>query len=149
VLLVLALKAVGVGLPLAPFVLLAALVAGPMVSVWVMQRLTLCLPAAAVGDARCLSLSWKATKGNAFRLLSTSALVALPLVAATLASVWPVAADAFRAGLAHRPYVPPPTGYFDITVGAAASTLYYAVFAVMQSRCYTILVRGGAADDPR
>jgi len=62
----------GVGLLL--FFLILALM------LYMAPRLGLAVCAAAIGEKNCLSLSWRATKGNVLRLLGVSLLVAFPII---------------------------------------------------------------------
>jgi hypothetical protein len=121
----------GLALSLAPFIL-------PV-------RLSLSLPASAIGAPHLFSRSWEATRGNWFRLCAVWALTALPFfileaVVLTYRLKAMVAATGDGASI-----------FADWSIlsalGTALGAMYLPVSAVMQSLCYDILVRGGSAEE--
>ena len=109
-------------------------------------RLTLALPAAALGYIHCFKLSWRATQQNLWRLLAVTAIVGLPIgiIEATVVAI----ADAVlgthfgsAAGSStaiHLALVRLP----DITVSAVAAAISEAIYIASLSFSYDFLVRG-------
>jgi hypothetical protein len=116
----------GLVLSLAPFIL-------PV-------RLSLSLPASAIGAPHPFSRSWYATRGNWFRLCAVWFLTWLPFFVIE-GIVWTYHFEAMLAATLEASGF---AGFVLLAQGTALGALYLAVSAVMQSQCYDILVRGGA-----
>jgi hypothetical protein len=108
-------------------------------------RLSLSLPASAIGAPHPYSRSWDATRGNWFRLCAVWVLTALPFFILE-AIVWTYQ---FKAMLAATGDVASIFADWSIlsALGTALGAMYLPVSAVMQSLCYDILVRGGSVDE--
>jgi hypothetical protein len=110
-------------------------------------RFELAFPAAALGDAACFSLSWRATKGNVLRIFAAGLLVALPLMVIVLAESAPLVIETWRAAKAGLPVpVAPTRGHLAMAfsfVNAVLGALLMPILVAKLSLCYDILVRGG------
>lgn len=94
----------------------------------VISRLSLLLPAAAVGDEVPAKVIWQASAGNGFRLLTATLLTALPFLIVEM----------MLAGLRG--------GQLSLIVTILASLVASAqlvVLTTMLALCYDVLVRGG------
>jgi hypothetical protein len=111
-----------------PMMALVGLVALFVVSI-VISRLSLLLPAAALGDDVPARTIWQASAGNGFRLLTTTLLTAMPflIVQMMLASL--------RGG-------DQPSVIVTILASLVASA-QLIVLTIMLALCYDLLVRGG------
>jgi hypothetical protein len=106
---------------------LVGLVALFVVSI-VISRLSLLLPAAALGDEVPARTIWQASAGNGFRLLTTTLLTAMPFLIVEM----------MLAGLRG--------GGLSLIVTILASLVASAqlvVLTIMLALCYDVLVRGG------
>ena len=107
---------------------LIGLVALFVVSI-VISRLSLLLPAAALGDEVPAKVIWQASAGNGFRLLTTTLLTAMPFLIVEM----------ILAGLSGG-------GQLSLIVTILASLVASAqliVLTIMLALCYDVLVRGG------
>jgi hypothetical protein len=105
-------------------------------------RFMLALPAAAVGSADGLGVSWSATRGNWMRLLGTVILTSLPFIAIDILLAVPAMQDAMsslRAGV-QKPIEQP---IFILVASSLIKAIDLAVLTVMLSLSYDVLVRGG------
>jgi hypothetical protein len=105
-------------------------------------RFMLALPAAAVGSADGLGVSWSATRGNWLRLLAAGILTSLPFVALDIALAIPAMVHAMSALHAdvQKPVVQP---IAILIASALVKAVDLAVLTVMLSLSYDVLVRGG------
>jgi hypothetical protein len=95
----------------------------------VVARLSLLLPAAALGDEVPAKFIWQATAGNGFRLLTTTLLTALPFL------IVEMMLTALGGG-----------GQLSLIVTILVSLVASAqliVLTIMLALCYDVLVRGG------
>ncbi|MDR3437295.1 hypothetical protein [Telmatospirillum sp.] len=131
--------------------LIGVLLGGPLavwfVAILVLQRLLLSLPAAAIGKPGGVVLSWRATRGNWLRLIAVSDLTILPpAVLGLLFSVRNLG-EAIKTG--SFPLSPTDTSSLVVSVihsALVATTI--PIIAVMFSRSYDVLVRGGGPMGP-
>jgi hypothetical protein len=109
-------------------VALIGLVALSVASI-VLSRLSLLLPAAALGEEVPARIVWQASAGNGFRLMATTLLTAMPFLIVEL----------MLAGLGGGDHL-------SLIVTIAASLVASAqliVLTIMLALCYDLLVRGG------
>jgi hypothetical protein len=121
-------------------------VAAAAAFLFLVQRLVLCLPAAALGEKDCFALSWRATRGNALRLMAIACLVALPYLVLSLIVAAPQISVLLHALATHS--VPPAytPGFVTILFDAIVQTVMTPIFVAMLSLCYGILVQGNGSD---
>jgi hypothetical protein len=110
-------------------------------------RLSLALPASAIGAPYPFSRSWYATRGNWFRLCAVWFLTLLPFFIIECI-VWTYRLKMMMTGTGDG--APIFADWFILpALGTALGVIYLPVNAVMQSLCYDILIRdgGGSGDD--
>jgi hypothetical protein len=100
----------------------------------VLARLALGLPAAAIGEARPMRDIWRATDGNALRLLAIWIVIEVPFGAALVATVGLVQPGA-TGGLA--------VAIVQLVLLALLGSVQQVVVTIMHALCYDVLVRGG------
>jgi hypothetical protein len=116
-----------------------------IVMLGMLVRLTLSLPAAAIGEPRRLALSWRATRGNVWRMIGLSVGLALLLVCVAIPSGLTVlfvtaAIAASHALSSHSPLMLLPAEIW-LSAGDAFATM---LFSIALSLTYDRLARGGA-----
>ena len=112
-------------------------------TIFISLRLSLALPAAALGDAKRLTLSWQATKGNTARLFAVSFLTWMPFFILSMVVAVPEMGDMIAAILAGRAPAPPQPGIIALAFSAALQAVSIPILTTMLSLCYDVLVRGG------
>ncbi len=82
----------GAGAPYCPGprcgILVIALALGVTISLFVLPRLSLILPAIALGERMSLAQAWRATRGNAWRLAMAGLLCSLPPIVPFALLAW-------------------------------------------------------------
>ena len=115
--------------------------------IWLCTRLSLALPAAAVGDAKPIAQSWRATRGAAFRIWAALALAALPLlVLMAPANLWLAAsiASIHQIDETTRVTLSPASLLLAEVMVAAVSVVASILFSATLSYVYAFLVRGNS-----
>ena len=128
--------------PIADILTFLTLVIPLIVCVPLFARLCLAFPTAALGDRKGLSLSWRATRGNTWRMSAALIVTGLPLALIGLAAIAPFLIDGMSAiarGQASTEHL----GSISIGIFAIVTTLAPPIFTVMLSFSYDVLVRGG------
>ena len=118
-------------------------------TIFISLRLSLALPAAALGDAKRLTLSWQATKGNTARLFAVSFLTWMPFFILSMVVAVPEMGDMVSAILAGRDPTPPQPGIVALAFSAALQAISIPILTTMLSLCYDVLVRGGGPVSPQ
>lgn len=118
-------------------------------TIFISLRLSLALPAAALGEVNRLTLSWKATKGNTTRLFAVSFLTWMPFFILSMAVAVPEMGDMVSALLAGRDPAPPQPGIIALAFSAALQAVSIPILTTMLSLCYDVLVRGGGPVSPQ
>ncbi len=107
-----------------------------VVAVMAIGRLSMMLPAAAIGQRPQLRQLWEATRGNGFRILVVIVTTLLPFLA--------IEASLLRLPTSDQPANHSLAGDLAVTIAAGVvSPLQLIVVTIMLSLCYDALVRGG------
>jgi len=126
--------------------ILAAIVIGAVLFlVFMVMRLQLALPAAAMGDQDRLNLAWRATRSNVLRLLLVWILTSLPILvlvaAVTGPAVYAAVMESVQSG--GRAQTSEQFGWLLTILTSLITPVQVAVITTMLSLCYDVLVRGG------
>ncbi len=98
-------------------------IVGLFVSFTLFYRLILSLPAAAIGVPDRFELSWRATRGNLWRLFAAKFLVILPFIFLAMMFMIPHTMEVLAAARSGIPPAPSPFGPYGLVGGLMVSAL--------------------------